>query len=64
MWIGETFGNDRQKPFWQTGLRYQVLPGLLQIDATWGAPVDAPQGQKPSQQWMSLGLRWTPAQFP
>ncbi len=64
MWIAETFGNDRQKPFWQTGLRYQVLPGLLQIDATWGAPVDAPQGQKSSQQWLSLGLRWTPTKFP
>lgn len=64
MWIGETFGNDRQKPFWQTGLRYQLLPGVFQIDATWGAPVDAPQGQRSSQSWLSLGLRWTPEKFP
>ena len=60
MWIGETFGNDRQKPFWQTGMRYQVLPGLLQLDATWGAP----QGLRSSHQWLSLGVRWTPQKFP
>lgn len=60
MWIGETFGNDRQKPLWQTGMRYQLLPGLLQLDATWGTP----QGSRSSQNWMSLGLRWTPEKFP
>lgn len=60
MWIGETFGNDRQKPFWQTGLRYQVVPDRFQIDATWGAP----QGWRPSQNWLSFGLRWTPEKFP
>jgi len=60
MWIGETFGNDRQKPFWQTGLRYQVVPDRFQIDATWGAP----QGLKSSQNWLSFGLRWTPEKFP
>lgn len=60
MWIGETFGNDRQKPFWQTGLRYQVLPDRFQIDATWGTP----QGLKSSQNWLSFGLRWTPEKFP
>jgi hypothetical protein len=64
MWIGESFGTDRQKPFWQTGLRYQVLPGLLQVDATVGAPVGGPHGQRSSQQWLSLGLRWTPEKFP
>jgi hypothetical protein len=60
MWIGETFGNDRQKPFWQTGLRYQVVPDWLQIDATLGAP----QGLRSSQNWLSFGLRWTPEKFP
>lgn len=60
MWIGETFGNDRQKPFWQTGLRYQLVPELLQIDATWGAP----QGLRSSHNWLSFGLRWTPDKFP
>jgi hypothetical protein len=60
LWIGETFGNDRQKPFWQTGLRYQVVPDRFQIDATWGAP----QGFRSAQNWLSFGLRWTPEKFP
>jgi hypothetical protein len=60
MWIGETFGNDRQKPFWQTGLRYQVVPDRFQVDATWGAP----QGLRSSSNWLSFGLRWTPEKFP
>jgi hypothetical protein len=60
MWIGETFGNDRQKPFWQTGLRYQVVPDRFQIDATWGAP----QGLRSTNNWLSFGLRWTPENFP
>jgi hypothetical protein len=60
LWIGETFGNDRQKPFWQTGLRYQVVPDKFQIDATWGAP----QGFRSAQNWLSFGLRWTPEKFP
>ena len=60
LWIGETFGNDRQKPFWQTGLRYQLVPELLQIDATWGAP----QSLRSSHNWLSFGLRWTPEKFP
>jgi hypothetical protein len=68
MWIAESFGTDRQKPFWQTGLRYQVLPGVLQVDATLGAPLGAPLGgpnvQRADQQWLSLGLRWTPEKFP
>jgi len=60
LWIGETFGNGRQKPFWQTGLRYQVVPDRFQIDATWGAP----QGLRSAQNWLSFGLRWTPEKFP
>ena len=64
MWIGESFGTDRQKPFWQTGLRYQVLPGVLQVDATLGAPWGGPNVQRADQQWLSLGLRWTPEKFP
>lgn len=60
MLIGETFGNDRQPPFWQTGVRYQVLPNLLQVDATWGAA----RGGISASHWLSLGLRWTPEKFP
>jgi hypothetical protein len=54
--IAEGFGDDRQKPFWQTGVRFSVVPGLFQIDATVGTQ---PTGG-PGNRWLSLGLRWTP----
>jgi len=56
MLIAESFGDDRQKPFVQTGVRFSVVPGLLQIDATWGS--QAHNG--PRAPWMSFGLRYTP----
>jgi hypothetical protein len=56
MWIAETFGDDRQKPMVQTGLRWSLVPGVLQIDATVG---DQP-GQAGATRWRSLGLRYTP----
>lgn len=56
MLIAEAFGDDRQKPFVQTGLRLSVVPGLLQIDATRGTQPNG-LGQK---SWMSFGLRYTP----
>ncbi len=56
MLIAESFGDDRQKPFVQTGLRFSVIPGLLQIDATWGTQPHAGAGAR----WTSFGLRYTP----
>lgn len=56
MLIAESFGDDRQKPFVQTGVRFSVVPGLLQFDATWGS--QAHNG--PRAPWMSFGLRYTP----
>lgn len=56
MLIAETFGDDRQKPFVQTGLRFSVIPGLFQIDATRGAQ---PHGNGRTT-WTSFGLRYTP----
>lgn len=56
MLIAETFGDDRQKPLVQTGLRFSVIPGLLQIDATRGAQ---PHGHAHTR-WTSFGLRYTP----
>ncbi|WP_199172497.1 hypothetical protein [Limnohabitans sp. 15K] len=54
--IAETFGDDRQKPFWQSGLRFGVIPGVLQVDATRGAQWGA--GSK--NRWLSMGVRFTP----
>ena len=56
MLIAETFGDDRQKSFMQTGLRFPVVPGLFQIDATWGTQ----PGSQERSTWTSLGIRYTP----
>ncbi len=56
MLIAETFGDDRQKPFVQSGLRFSLIPGLLQIDATRGTQ---PNGVGQTG-WTSFGLRYTP----
>lgn len=54
--IAETYGDDRQKPSWQGGVRFSVIPGILQIDATRGAQWTV--GSK--NRWLSMGLRFTP----
>lgn len=56
MLIGESFGDDRQKTFVQTGLRFSIIPGLLQIDATRGGQPGGPSRNG----WISFGLRYTP----
>lgn len=54
--IVESFGDHRQQPYFQTGLRWSVLPGLLQFDGTVGG-----QGPGvPMRRWFSIGLRFTP----
>lgn len=54
--IAESFGDHRSQPFWQAGMRYGVLPGLLQVDATVGSMVQGPDASR----WLSIGLRFTP----
>lgn len=54
--IAESFGDDKGKPYWQTGLRYSILPQLLQVDATTGQQY----GGHSASRWLSFGLRWTP----
>jgi len=57
--IAESFGDNRVKPYWQTGLRFFVVPERVQVDATVGRQVD---GGRDSQ-WFSVGLRLTPDRF-
>jgi len=54
--IAETYGDDRLAAFQQIGGRFGVVPGKVQIDATWGRQSGAPA----SGRWFSLGLRLTP----
>lgn len=57
--IAESYGDDRSRPYWQTGLRYSIIPELLQVDTTLGAQHDGGRGSR----WLSFGLRWTPARL-
>lgn len=54
--IAESFGDSRNKPYVQAGLRYAILPNLLQVDTTLGQQVTGPA----SARWLSFGLRYTP----
>ena len=56
MLIAEAFGDDRQKPFVQSGLRFSVVPGLFQLDFTRGTQPGGPGRSA----WTSFGLRYTP----
>ncbi|MGD9944268.1 MAG: hypothetical protein AB7S98_13630 [Burkholderiaceae bacterium] len=51
--IVETFGQSRGKPSYQLGLRYWLVPGHVQIDATYGNQT----GSDMQQRWFSIGLR-------
>lgn len=54
--VTEVFGDHTQAPFYQVGLRYSLIPELLQMDATLGQQVNGNRGT----QWFSMGVRWTP----
>jgi hypothetical protein len=54
--IVESFGDDQNRPFWQSGVRFAVVPNLFQIDATVGQQAGSDAGGR----WLSLGFRWTP----
>jgi glycerol-3-phosphate dehydrogenase len=54
--IAEIFGDNKTKPYWQTGARYSLIPNLLQLDATIGQQFD----HGTSTRWISFGLRYVP----
>lgn len=56
MVIAESFGDDRQKPWVQSGARFSLIPGVFQIDVTRGTQ----PGQGGRNTWTSFGLRYTP----
>jgi hypothetical protein len=51
--IAEVFGDDREHPFYQVGLRYWLVRERVQIDTTYGNRMD--QGNE--DRWLSVGLR-------
>ncbi len=54
--MAESFGDNRSRPYWQAGLRYFVVPDLVQVDATAGGRFAGARDER----WLSLGIRITP----
>lgn len=55
----EMFGDNHNKPYWQLGARYSVIPNVFQVDATvgkqWNGVIES--------RWISIGLRFTPSKI-
>ncbi len=51
--IAEVFGDDRDNPFQQVGLRYWLIPNRVQIDTTYGNRLSS----KTDEEWFTVGLR-------
>ena len=51
--IGETYGDDRARPYVHGGIRFWVIPNRFQIDSTVGAQT----GDMGATRWFSIGLR-------
>ena len=54
--IAESFGDNKSNPYWQTGLRYSIIPNLFQVDTTIGRQFNGDINTR----WISFGLRYTP----
>lgn len=54
--LAENFGDNRVKPYWQSGLRGFIVPDRVQVDATVGNQY----GGTRDSRWFSIGLRITP----
>ena len=51
--IAETYGDDRSNQYYQAGVRFWVIPGRFQIDATRGAQA----GDFGATAWWTIGVR-------
>lgn len=57
-YVLESYGNHKEKPAIQTGLRYSVIPDVMQIDMTIGR-----QFGDAASNWLTIGIRYTPDRF-
>ena len=58
--IAETYGQDKGNAYFQTGLRYWIVPNRVQIDTTYGSQFSHLREER----WISIGLRLiSPALF-
>lgn len=54
--IAEAFGDNKASPYMQVGVRYSVIPNLLQVDGTVGHKLSGSS----EDNWLSFGVRITP----
>ena len=54
--IAESFGDNKNNPYWQMGARYAIVPHLFQLDTTIGRQFNGGVETR----WISFGLRLTP----
>lgn len=54
--MAETYGDNRNHPFWQAGVRIFIVPDRVQIDSTIG---NQRYGDRDTR-WFSVGIRLTP----
>ena len=52
--IAESFGLDKGTGFYQGGMRFWIIPGQVQVDATYGSSF----AESREDRWFSLGLRF------
>ena len=57
MLIAESFGDTSTGSYWQSGVRFAIIPNLLQVDTTTGKKFSG----NSETQWISFGLRFTPS---
>lgn len=57
--IAETFGQSQEKSQFQMGLRRWLVPGNVQLDATYGNRF----GGSSNERWFSIGLRFLSVPF-
>jgi hypothetical protein len=57
--VAELYGSSREHPFAQAGLRFSLVPDRLQLDTTYGLQIGGPS----DEQYMTVGLRFTPPPF-
>lgn len=57
--IAESFGRNEGRPLLQVGIRHWIVPGQVQVDATYGNRFGLPYEER----WLSVGLRFLSARF-
>lgn len=52
--VGEIYGDYHKDTFWQTGLRYSIIPDVFQVDSSIGGLLHSGKEDR----WISFGFHW------